>query len=92
MHAMFHVHVHVDLLITLYSRLPKTHFRHFLGIILQREVTHVKGELISKSTTVERLKADNVRLKQHLTDTQQRIIQVSLQSCSLRKLHRSILS
>ena len=33
--------------------------------------------MIGKATLIERLKADNVRVKQHLADTQQRVIQVS---------------
>ena len=44
---------------------------------LQNEITDVKGDVIAKTTLIERLKADNVRVKQALADTQQRVIQVN---------------
>ena len=42
---------------------------------LQSDVTTVKGEVIAHTTHVERLRADNVRVKQQLSDMQKRLIQ-----------------
>ena len=41
---------------------------------LQGDVTRVKGEVIAHTTHVERLRADNVRVKQQLSDMQKRLI------------------
>ena len=42
---------------------------------LQGDVTKLKGEVIAHTTHVERLRADNMRVKQQLSDTQKRLIQ-----------------
>ena len=42
---------------------------------LQCDVTKLKGEVIAHTTHVERLRADNMRVKQQLSDTQKRLIQ-----------------
>lgn len=41
---------------------------------LQKQVTGVKSEMILQGTFIEKLKADNARIKQQLTETQQRAI------------------
>lgn len=42
---------------------------------LQSDVTKVKGEVIAHTTHAERLRAENMRVKQQLSDTQKRLIQ-----------------
>ena len=43
----------------------------------QTELTRVKSEMLSNATTLEKFKTDNVRLTQHVTESQQKTIKVT---------------